>query len=228
MNIGGFQKLTVQDFPGRVACIVFTNGCNYRCPFCHNALLVVDPSGEYTEEEVFAYLQKRRGVLDGVVITGGEPFLQPDLLRVLGRIKELGLDVKVDTNGTFPSRLREALDASLIDYVAMDIKNAKDAYAETVGLPSCSLSAVEESASLLLSGKVDYEFRTTIVSGLHTPERMHAIGAWIRGAKRYFLQPFHDSGNLIGSSPMEAPDADTQKQLLEIARLYIPSAELRG
>ena len=227
MLIGGFQKLTVLDYPGKLACILFTYGCNYRCPFCHNAALVTDAREEHTVEEILSYLKKRSGVLEGVVVSGGEPFLQPDLEDLLREIKSLGLSIKLDTNGTFPDRLIAAVREGLVDYVAMDIKNAKEKYALTAGVDHTALAAVERSVEFLKTDGVDYEFRTTLVSELHTEEDMRRIGEWIRGAKRYFLQGFIDSGNLIGSA-LTAVDAAETARFCEILKEYVPNTAIRG
>lgn len=211
MRISGFQKLTLLDFPGHVAATVFTGGCNLRCPFCHNALLVTetDAAESYGEDEILSYLNKRAGILDGVCISGGEPLLQPDIAEFMKKVKSMGLAVKLDTNGTYPQKLSALIDAELVDYVAMDIKNSRSRYPETVGLASFDITPVEESVSLLLSGRVDYEFRTTVVRELHTTADIEEIAKWISGAKRYFLQNFVDSGNIIG----EGLSAHPQKKL---------------
>ena len=167
MNIQGFNKVTLLDFPGRVACTVFTGGCDLRCPFCHNSQLVLQPNhSPIDEEEVFDLLRRRRGVLEGVALTGGEPLLQPDLESFLSRVRELGYSVKLDTNGTHPERLARIIGEGLVDYVAMDIKNSPEKYPATVGIPGFDVSPVRASAALLLEGKVDYEFRTTVVAEL--------------------------------------------------------------
>lgn len=199
MHIHGLQKLSMVDYPGKIAATVFTGGCNLRCPFCHNALLVtrLAESPRIEEAEVLKFLRSRKGLLDGVVLTGGEPLLQPGAADFLARVKDLGFAVKLDTNGCYPEALAEILDAGLVDYVAMDIKNSREKYAETVGVPGFDLGPVEESIRLLLGGCVDFEFRTTVVRELHTAGDIESIGRWIRGAKRYFLQNFEDSGNLI-------------------------------
>ncbi len=232
MIIHGFQKMTLLDYPGRVACTIFTAACNFRCPFCHNAGLVTDISAaeRVDEAEIFAYLKKRQGILDGVCITGGEPTLQKDLPDFIRTVRALGYAVKLDTNGSNPILLRDLIDQGLLDYVAMDIKNTKQKYAATIGVPDYDLSPVEQSVSLLLSGRVDYEFRTTVVSEYHTPEDIAGIASWIAGARRYFLQPFVDSGNLIGSSDgqLHTPDATTLNEMLTTARAIIPTAVLRG
>lgn len=228
MFIKGFQKLTLLDFPGRTACTVFTGGCNFRCPFCHNALLVTDmDDAQYTEEEIFDHLEKRKKVLDGVAITGGEPLLQKDIERFLYEIKEKGYAVKLDTNGSFPEKLSGILQLGLADYVAMDIKNCKERYAETIGLKSFDLAPVEESIELLRNSGVDYEFRTTITQNFHTVEDMESLAKWIEGTPKYFLQNFVDSGSLIDSACKGVSKAE-MNEMLEKVRLYIPNAQLRG
>lgn len=227
MHIGGFQKMTMLDYPGKVACTVFTHACNLRCPFCHNAPLVV---GEYTpvsEAQILSYLQKRKGILDGICITGGEPLLQKDIRAFIEKVRALGLAVKLDTNGTFPERLHELIDAGLVDYVAMDIKNSPARYAETVGLSTLDLAPIEESVRILKEGRVPYEFRTTVVRELHSEADMQAIGAWLAGAERYFLQQFTDSGALLGHG-YSAHAPDTLKAFADIVKPYIPAVSLRG
>ena len=228
-NIHGFQKMTMLDFPGKVACTAFTAGCNFRCPFCHNASLVTKINNEeiYSQEEIFDYLNKRKGVLDGICITGGEPLLYDGIVEFIKKARELGLLVKLDTNGSFPEKLKHLIDNGLVDYVAMDIKNSKEKYAETIGLKEYDLSNVEKSVALLLEGKVEYEFRTTIVAEYHTTQDIVAIGNWIKGAKRYFLQNFVDSGNLIGSD-MHAVSKDFMKELQIEAAKFEEKVELRG
>ena len=228
MIIKGFQKLTLLDFPGRMACTVFTGGCNFRCPFCHNALLVTEMDDvEYTEEEIFSYLEKRRNVLDGVAVTGGEPLLQKDIERFLYEIKEKGFAVKLDTNGSYPGKLADILEMGLVDYVAMDIKNSRARYGETVGINNFDIKPVEESVELLRSSGVDYEFRTTLTKDFHTPQDMQELAEWIKGTPKYFLQNFVDSGNLIDASCKGLSTAE-MNEMLEIARVYVPSAQLRG
>lgn len=229
MNISGFQKLTLLDYPGKVACIVFTAGCNFRCPFCHNASLVthIDPAARVEESEVLAYLQKRKGLIDGVVVTGGEPLLQPDLADFLSRVKALGLSVKLDTNGSFPDRLAALVQDGLVDYVAMDIKNSKTKYAATAGKSDLCLAPIEASVDYLKSGVVDYEFRTTVVGGLHTPPDIHDIAVWIAGAPRYFLQNFTDSGDILGEN-MAPVTTEMLKNMCETAQRRGLSAQIRG
>ena len=200
MRIQGFQKLTLLDYPGKVACILFTEGCNFRCPFCHNAALVshVDPAARLCEEDILRQLEKRRGILDGVCITGGEPLLQNGLEELLSRIKGMGFSVKLDTNGTFSARLRSLVEAGLVDYVAMDVKNRREKYAETAGVRALDLQEIEQSLAFLLAGRIPFELRTTVTAELHTVEDIAAIADWIQGAPAYYLQNFVDSGDLVG------------------------------
>lgn len=229
MQIHGFQKMTLLDFPGKVACTVFTGGCNLRCPFCHNAFLVteLDGSERFETEEVLGMIEKRRHLLDGVAVTGGEPLLYEGTLDFLRRIKAMGLAVKLDTNGTFPDRLKRAVAEGLVDYVAMDIKNAPTMYPQTTGVPHLDMAPIRESVAFLLSGAVDYEFRTTVVAEFHSLEDMEEIGRWIGGAKRYFLQNFVDSGNLIDAN-MHGVDKPSMQALCNIAKKYISCVEIRG
>lgn len=227
MRIGGFQKMTVLDYPGKIAATVFTYGCNLRCPFCHNASLVVDDSELLSVDEILRYLAKRRGILDGVCVSGGEPLLQPDIESLLRAIRDLGLQVKLDTNGTLPHRLADVTAKGLVDYVAMDIKNAPSRYPETVGCARVDLDAVRESASLLMQRNIPYEFRTTVVRELHGDDEIEEIGRWIAGAERYFLQGFIDSGNLIGGG-LSAYTKEEMERLCAVAARYVPSAAVRG
>ena len=225
MKIGGLQKLTLLDYPGKMACIIFTAGCNFRCPFCHNASLVTHIEEEISESEVLAFLEKRKKILAGVVITGGEPLLY-DLEPFIRAIKEKGYLVKLDTNGSFPDRLKDLVKKGLIDYVAMDIKNSPDKYALTAGA-SVDLEKIKESVEFLKSDAVDYEFRTTVVKPFFEKSDFTAIGEWIKGAKRYFIQSFTDSGDLVGAQQMSAYDkAEESDFLLEVQRL-VPTATMR-
>ena len=231
MFIAGMQKLTLLDFPGVVACTLFTAGCNFRCPWCHNAGLVLpeEASDRLLESgEVLSFLEKRKGVLDGVCITGGEPLLHAELPDFLKRVKDLGYRVKLDTNGSFPERLEALVREKLADRVAMDIKNGPSRYAETVGLRNLDLSAVTASKDFLLSDAADYEFRTTVVRGLHTEESLLEAADWIQGAKQWFLQQFKDSGNLIHGEGLSAFSEDEMRRLLETVQKTNPAAQLRG
>lgn len=228
MLIKGLQKLTLLDFPGKTACTVFTAGCNFRCPFCHNASLVTDIDDErISEEEFFSFLSKRQGILDGVAITGGEPTLQPDLTDFLKKIKDMGYSIKLDTNGYRPQVLKDVVNNGLVDYVAMDIKNSKEKYALTCGLDSMDMEKIEESIEFLMSGKVDYEFRTTVVKELHNEDDIQDIVSWIKGAEKYYLQGFTDSGDLIGTG-YSGYDKNTLQKLLNIAKNNFETVELRG
>jgi len=229
MIIQGLQKLTLLDYPGRVACTVFTAGCNLRCPFCHNAGLVthIDTDNRYDEEEFFPFLKKRKGILDGVCITGGEPLLQKDIADFIRRIREVGYSVKLDTNGCYPEKLRELVDGGLVDYVAMDIKNTPEKYGATVGIDGFDVTPVLRSVEILKEGKVPYEFRTTVVEEYHSEEDFEIIGKILSGCEKYFLQQFKDSGDLIGEG-LNAPDKAKMLKMLESTRKFIPSAELRG
>lgn len=229
MRIDGLQKMTLLDFPGKVACTVFTGGCNFRCPFCHNALLVtkLPEKPDYSEDEILSFLEKRTGLLDGVAITGGEPLLNPDIADFIRKIRSMGYAVKLDTNGSFPERLKAIVGEGLVDYVAMDIKNRKEKYAETIGLKNFDLSKIEESVEFLKSGAVDYEFRTTVVEQFHTVEDIRAAAEWISGAKRYFLQNFVDSGELI-CEEVSGVDKETMLKMKSAAADFVPQTEIRG
>lgn len=229
MKFYGMQKMTLLDYPGYVACTLFTGGCNFRCPFCHNALLVLDLDENYTipEEEVLAFLKKRQGLLDGVCVTGGEPLINKDIGDFLSKVKELGFKIKLDTNGTNPALLKELVSQNLVDYVAVDIKNSPEKYAETVGLKSFDMSTINETVNFLMNGSVDYEFRTTVTKQFHTEKSMEEAARFIRGAKRYFLQNFVDSGNLIGSG-ITGQSKEEMEKLLAVVKKYVPDSCLRG
>lgn len=229
MILKGLQKLTLLDFPDNMACTVFTYGCNFRCPFCHNASLVLPSKRDDTsisEEEFFSFLKKRKGILSGVCVSGGEPTLMPDLEDFLTKIKSLGFAVKLDTNGYNPDVLQKLIDLRLIDYVAMDIKNCKEKYSITAGV-DIDISKIEKSAKLLLGGNLPFEFRTTVVKQLHGESDIKKIGEWLSGDERFFLQGFIDSGDVIqnGLNGYEQKDL---KDLLNVLKTYIPNAQIRG
>ena len=228
MKICGLQKTTLLDFPGHVAATVFTGGCNFRCPFCHNSdLLEHDAEAAFTDEEVLKFLTKRRGILEGVAITGGEPTLQPDLRDFILRVRELGYKIKLDTNGSRPDVLRTLCEEGLIDYVAMDIKTCKERYPVVAGIPSLRMEGIIESVDFLKRGSVPYEFRTTVVRELHSAEDFVRIGEWIAGCPRYYLQNFVDSDNILVSGF----SACSKEELMEYQNLvspYVAHAELRG
>lgn len=229
MKFGGLQKLTLLDYPDKVAATVFTVGCNLRCPFCHNFSMVVgngDRIEQLTEDEILSFLSKRSNVLEGVCVTGGEPLIQPNIEEFLCKVREMGYAIKLDTNGAFPDRLSALIAKGLIDYVAMDVKNCKEAYSQTVGC-EVDLDAIERSVALLKSGVVDYEFRTTVTATFHTEESISVMAKWLAGAKRLYLQQFVDSGDLIDPNVTGVDDA-TLKKYCDIARRFVPNTQIRG
>ena len=230
MLIKGLQKLTLLDFPDRMACTLFTFGCNFRCPFCHNASLVLSDRADDTlisEEEFFSFLTRRRGMLQGVCITGGEPTLQPDLPDFIARIRDAGFAVKLDTNGYRPAALRALVERGLLDYVAMDIKNSLSRYGETVGIARFDTAPVEESMDFLMEGRVPFEFRTTLVRGLHTEDSVREMGRRLAGEEAFYLQSFKDSGDLIRDG-MEGFASSETALLLAALRENVPNAQIRG
>lgn len=229
MNIQGIQKLTLLDYPDHMACTVFTGGCNMRCPFCHNASLVLRPGENpaYFEEEIYTFLKKRQGVLDGVAITGGEPLLQHDLREFILRVRELGFAVKLDTNGSYPDRLAALIGEGLLDYIAMDVKNSREKYALTVGVPHFDTAPIEQSIALLRESGVPFELRTTVVKQLHTAEDIEDMGVWLAGDHAHYLQGFIDSGDLIGKG-LSGYDKNQMQDLVNVLKAYIPRAQLRG
>lgn len=234
MLILGLTKTTLLDFPEHVAAILFTGGCNFRCPYCHNRDIVLktDAAAPLANEEIFSFLKKRRNVLDGVCITGGEPTLQNDLPEFIGQIKTLGYLVKLDTNGTNPDMLDSLIRDRLIDYCAMDIKNAPQKYTATVGFSDAPeafcLPAVNKSLHILLNQQaISYEFRTTIVKELHSAEDMAAISKWIAGAKAYFLQSYADSAGVLCPG-YHAHTEETLRSFADLCRPLVPSVAIRG
>ncbi len=226
MVISGLQKLTLLDFPQKVACTVFLGGCNLRCPFCQNGEILDGRTAGMTEDDFFAFLKKRQKILDGVCVSGGEPLLHEGIFSFIEKIRALGYAVKLDTNGTFPVRLKRLVQEKLIDYVAMDIKNSPKKYARTAGT-AVDLENIRESAAFLMESGIDYEFRTTVVAKYHRAEDFIAIGEWLRGAKKYFLQNFVDSEFVLEKGLTAYSDEDLQafKQLL---LPYIPTTKIRG
>lgn len=226
VNIQGYQKMTLLDYPGRVAATVFCGGCDLRCPFCHNASLVKTPRQVPSREaEVLTYLEKRKGLLDGVCVTGGEPLLQADLEQFLMRLKELGYSVKLDTNGSQPNRLQQILDSGLVDKVAMDVKSAPQGYQAATGTavdPAVFLQSME----LIKKSSVEREFRTTLVKGIHQATLVEEAAALV-GDQPYFLQNFKDSGDILGGS--FAPFSPEElEDFLQRARKFAPLTQLRG
>ena len=232
--IAGLQKMTLLDYPGKVACTVFLQGCNFRCPFCHNSDLLGKEGPEpISEETLLTFLKKRVGLLDGVCITGGEPTLQPGLKDLIGKIKELGFLVKLDTNGTRPDVMKELVQAGLVDYVAMDVKNSPENYGKTAGVPNMTLDRVEESIRFLLSGAVDYEFRTTVADELHDAEDFAAIGKWLQRldpdhkAKNFFLQPYVDRDSVLMAG-FHTPSKEKTLSMAAALTPYVQKLEIRG
>lgn len=252
MQIHGLNKTTLLDYPEHVAATVFTGGCNFRCPFCHNKDLVLNPAGQpmLDEEEVLAFLKKRKGIITGVCVTGGEPTLQPDLKEFLGKVKEIGLNVKLDTNGYRPEILKELVESRLVDYVAMDIKSSKEGYSYAIGYPdNCiceteyqakeqttadrgihhkfAIENIEKSVSFLMQNKVPYEFRTTIVNEIHTEKEMEKIGKWIKGCNAYYLQAYEENENVI--QPIFHPcSKEEMLKFLQILKKYVQNTQIRG
>ena len=228
MKICGLQKTTLLDFPGHVAATIFLGGCNFRCPFCHNSgLLGNDAEEAMTEASLFTFLKRRTSVLEGVCITGGEPTLSDDLEDFIRRIRQMGYLIKLDTNGYKPAVLKDLAGKGLLDYIAMDIKAGRENYPRVAGIPGIQMEKIEESAAFLINGSIPYEFRTTVCAPLHTPEEMAGIGRWLKGAKRYFLQPFVDSGELVGSG-MKPLTKEEIEALRDSVLPDIPSTQIRG
>ncbi len=231
MKIYGLQKMTLLDFPGHVACTVFLNGCDFRCPFCHNFELACGSAEAVMDDEaLLSFLKKRRGLLDGAAFTGGEPLLAAGLPALLRIIREMGYLIKLDTNGYHPDRLQRVLEEGLVDYVAMDIKNSPGKYALTCGIREknrLDLSRITDSIRLLMSGTTDYEFRTTVVKELHEEADFEAIGKMIGGAKRYFLQRFTDR-DTVPYQNLSAPEPAQMERFAAVSRRYVPDTQLRG
>ena len=228
MKLYGLQKMTLLDFPGKVACTVFLGGCDFRCPFCHNYELIDGTAKPLMEEEeFFRFLSSRKGLIEGVAITGGEPCLHKDLPEFIRKIKAAGYPVKLDTNGYHPALLKSILDENLVEYVAMDVKNQESKYALTCGLEYIDMDIIKESIALLMHSGTEYEFRTTVIDELHEPEDFEHIGEMIRGAKRYFLQRFTDRDS-VPYGNLSAPSFEKMYALAEIAKKYVPDTALRG
>lgn len=229
LKVRGLQKLTLLDFPGKTGCTVFLGGCNFRCPFCQNSELIVPSADLYEipEEEFFAFLKKRQGILDGVAITGGEPLINKGIEEFVKRIKDMGYLVKLDTNGTFPKVLKSLGDKKLIDYVAVDIKNSEEKYAQTVGLQSVNLNPIYESIDYLMNGSIDFEFRTTVVKEFHKKEDFVKIGQWLKGDEKFFLQQYKDSEYVLKKG-LTSYSEETMHEFCETLKLYIPKADVRG
>ena len=228
MLIHGLQKMTLLDFPGLVACTVFLSGCDFRCPYCHNFELVNGSAEPFcSEDEFFEFLGKRKGLIDGVAITGGEPLMRPDLADFIRKIRDLGYKIKLDTNGYHPDRLKELIDKGLLDYIAMDIKSSFPKYAGICGVSSLDTSIIEKSISIIMTSGVDYEFRTTVVGGYHEKEDFELIGKAISGAKAYYLQQF-TLRDTVPDSTLTSPTLEEMESYAEIAKKYVANTQLRG
>ena len=228
MKLHGLQKMTLLDFPGTVACTIFLGGCDFRCPFCHNFELIDGTAQPIMEdEELIRFLRTRKGLIEGVAITGGEPCLHKDLPELIRKIRAEGYTVKLDTNGYHPELLRRILEEGLVEYVAMDIKNCEEKYPLTCGVEKIDMDTIKESISILMNGSVEYEFRTTVIDELHKEEDFEKIGKMIAGAKRYFLQRFTDRDS-VPYGNLSAPSFDKMHALEAIAKKYVPDTKLRG
>ena len=229
MYICGYQKTTLLDYPGHVAATIFTGGCNFRCPFCHNAdlLLKPDKASPITEEEIFTFLQKRKNVLSGICITGGEPTLQSDLTDFIRKVRDLGYKIKLDTNGYRPDVILALLKDNLLDYIAMDIKSGFSNYANVSGVPNLDISKIKESISIIENSGIDFEFRTTVVKDLHCEQDFYEIKEMLSSDSSYFIQSFKDSGNIL-TPGLTSCDIDTLNQYLTIIKNKLPNSKLRG
>ena len=231
MTIGGLQKTTLLDYPGKISTCIFLSGCNFCCPFCHNSSLIPkNIKGLFSPEEILSLLEKRKSILDGVCISGGEPTLQEDLPEFIRDIKKLGYLVKLDTNGTNPKMLSFLISEKLIDAVAMDIKNSKEKYARTCGITDqvLPLPAILSSVDLLKNTTDLYiEFRTTVIREFHHASDFESIGEWLLGASRYVLQPFKNSDS-VPLQKLHAPDCTDLKYYQKLCQNYIPSVSIRG
>lgn len=228
MKIFGLEKLSMVDYPGHLCCTIFTGGCNFRCPFCQNSDLVnMTHLKEISLDEFFDFLKKRKGVLDSVCISGGEPSIYPDLPAFIQTLKQQGLLVKLDTNGTNFEMLKSLIDEKLVDYVAMDIKNSQTGYALTAGIANLQMDSILKSVELLKSNVVAYEFRTTLIKSHHTEKNISDMADWLCGAEKLFLQHFVDSGTCLQPGLEEVPNAEAQK-FKEILAKSIKHVELRG
>ena len=232
--ICGLQKMTLLDYPGKIACTVFLGGCNFRCPFCHNSeLFMGKPQKLMEDEEFFAFLKTRKGLLDGVCVSGGEPTLYKDLPAFLAKIKEMGFLTKLDTNGYRPEVIKELTEKNLVDYIAMDVKNSPAMYAQTVGLETIDLAPIEESLRLLIGGDVDYELRTTLVAQLHTEDSIQSMGNWLGSLvtavkpQKLFLQSFVDRDTVLFDG-LSAPETETTAGFVKILEPFAERVTIRN
>jgi pyruvate formate lyase activating enzyme len=229
MKIGGLQKTSLQDFPEEVSSIIWTIGCNFSCPFCYNKNLVDGNIDEITEDELFSFLEKRKKLLDGFVISGGEPFLQKDLKDFCKKVKKMGYKIKIDTNGTYPDKLKELIDEKLVDYIAMDIKAPKKKYDKLSGVKT-DIKKIEKSIEIIKNSKIDYEFKTTFIPEFLVKKDILEIAKWLEGSKRYYLQQFKSDAPLI-SSKLQNAEPYSEEELIETLndiKPYFKNCEVRG
>lgn len=229
MVFHGIVKSTLLDYPGKLACTLFTGGCNFRCPFCQNAALVLNPKAEplVDKDELDKFLKQRSRYLDGVCVTGGEPLIQRNVDDFFKYLKDLGYLVKLDTNGSFPDKLNSLISKNLVDYVAMDLKSSKDGYAKAVGLESFDIKVIEESVNILQSSSIDHEFRTTLVKELHGDKEIEGIGKWLNRNQKLYLQKFEDKGSNIQKN-LTGFNAFEMKTIQNTLKSYIDFVEVRG
>jgi len=229
MNFGRIQKLTLLDYPDKTACTLFTVGCNFKCPFCQNSSLINPENETQTQStaEVLKFLKTRKGLLDGVCISGGEPLLNDDLGEFISDVKKMGFSVKLDTNGSYPEKLKKLIESEMIDYIAMDIKNSPEKYVKTIGLSAYDIFRIEESICLLQSSGISHEFRTTAVKEFHSPDDILSIARWLSNAERYYLQGFIDSEGVLYSG-FTAYSEEEMQELIQKVKEVLPVAELRG
>lgn len=228
MKLCGLQKTTLLDFPGHVAATVFLGGCSFRCPFCQNSgLLFKEAQALFSEDDFLSFLRKRKGILEGVCITGGEPTLNPDLEDFIIKIRNLGFLIKLDTNGYQPKILKDLIQKGLIDYAAMDIKAGRAHYQKAAGLDRLDISRIEESVSFLMEGTIPFEFRTTAVKGIHEKADFDDIGKWLCGSSRYYIQNYVDSDQVLFPG-YDSFSIEELREFLAIIKPHIPSAALRG
>lgn len=227
MNICGYQKTTLLDYPGHVAATIFTGGCNFRCPFCHNSDLILNPTTLIPEEEIFAFLKKRKNILSGTCITGGEPTLQPDLSDFIEKVRSLGYKIKLDTNGYLPEIIQDLLNKKLLDYIAMDIKAGFSNYVKVCGIQNFNMDTIKKSISIIENSGIDYEFRTTVVKELHSEQDFQEIIKMISPQSSYYIQSFKDSGNIL-TPGLSSCNIDTLNHYLSLVKTKIPNSFLRG
>lgn len=227
MYICGYQKTTLLDYPGHVAATIFTGGCNFRCPFCHNSDLLFNPATTVSEEEIFTFLQKRKNILSGICITGGEPTLQPDLPDFIKKVRALGYKIKLDTNGYCPEIISDLLDKNFVDYIAMDIKAGFSNYSKVCGIPNLNIETIKESISMIENSGIDYEFRTTVVKELHSEQDFQEITEMISSKSPYYIQSFKDSGNIF-TPGLSSCSVETLNHYLSLIKVNLPHSSLRG